>query len=240
MDLRNTIVNIGNYLARRLPTSVARIVTLPVIYQTRVADSFVFENGNMLNMAFGYCANNRIEGDFAEFGVFAGHTTIEAWQASRRHGLLDTTFWLFDSFEGLPEVTGLDVGGPFATGEFSCSRKEYEKKLRRNGIDFERIVITEGYFDATLPSVTTPAKFSVVWIDCDLYESTVPVLEWLSDRLVDGAVICFDDWYTFNARPDRGEQRAVAEWLAANPTFNLMPYREFHWAGKSFIFHRNL
>lgn len=239
MGLRESFFEIGNYISRRLPTSVARPITLPLIYQARVSDGFIYENGNMINMAFGYCANNKIKGDFAEFGVFKGHTTIEAWKASYRHGFQDMRFWLFDSFQGLPEVQGVDAGGPFQSSEYSFGRAGYERKLRRNKVDFSRLEIVEGYFDETLPQTNTDRKFSVVWVDCDLYESTVPVLEWLSDKLVDGAVICFDDWYTFSARPDKGEQRACAEWMEAHPTLSLMPYREFHWGGKSFILHRD-
>src|SRR5258706_10782078 len=130
MGFRDTFFNIGNAIARRLSTSLVRPLSLPLIYQTRVADGFVYENGNMINMAFGYCANNKIAGDYAEFGVFKGHTTIEAWKASQRHGLKDMKFWLFDSFEGLPEVAGEDVGGPFETAEFSFGRNDYERNLR--------------------------------------------------------------------------------------------------------------
>jgi hypothetical protein len=238
MGFRDTFFDIGNYISRRVSTTVARPLTLPLIYQTRVADGFIYENGNMINMAFGYCANNKIKGDFAEFGVFKGHTTIEAWKASRRHGLSDMRFWLFDSFEGLPEVGGEDTGGPFETGEFSFGRKEFERNLRRFGVDPDRLEIVPGYFDETLPGLGTERKFSVVWIDCDLYESTVPVLEWLTGRLVDGAVVCFDDWFTFNGKPDKGEQKATAEWLEKNPDISLMPYRDFHWGGKSFLVHQ--
>jgi hypothetical protein len=41
-----------------------------------------------------------------------------------------------------------------------------------------------------------------------------------------------------HGRPDRGEQRACAEWLAANPDISLVPYRDFHWAGRSFLVNR--
>jgi hypothetical protein len=238
MALRDKFFNIGNSIARRLSTSLVRPVTLPLIYQTRVADGFVYEQGNMINMAFAYCANNKIAGDYAEFGVFRGHTTIEAWKASRRHGLSDMHFWLFDSFQGLPEVAGEDAGGPFQTAEFSFGQKEYEDNLRRSGIDPSRVRIVPGFFSETLQGLGTDRKFSVVWIDCDLYESTVPVLEWLSDKLVDGAVVCFDDWFTFKGKADKGEQRATAEWLERNSGITLMPYRDFHWAGKSFLFHK--
>jgi hypothetical protein len=194
----------------------------------------------MINMAFGYCANNKIEGDYAEFGVFKGHTTIEAWKAAQRHGLSGMNFWLFDSFQGLPEVGGEDTGGPFETGEFRFGRAEYERKLMGSGVDLSRAHIVPGFFDDSLKDLQIDRSFSVVWIDCDLYESTVPVLKWLTGKLVDGAVLCFDDWFTFSGRPDKGEQRAVAEWLAANPHVRLMPYRDFHWAGKSFLFHSEL
>lgn len=239
MGFREFFFDIGNYISRRIPPTVARPFTLPLIYQTRVADGFIYENGNMINMAFGYCANNKIRGDYAEFGVFKGHTTIEAWKASQRHGLKDMNFWLFDSFEGLPEVGGDDTGGPFETGEFSFARKGFESNLRRARLDLERVTIIPGFFDKTLSELKTDRIFSVVWIDCDLYESTVPVLEWLTDKLADGAVICFDDWFTFSGRADKGEQKATAEWLAKNPGISLMPYRDFHWAGKSFLFHKD-
>jgi O-methyltransferase len=236
-NIREKLFNLGNYFAGLIPTSLARPFIMPITYQTRVSDGFVYENGNMINTAFGYCSNNKIEGDYAEFGVFKGRTTIEAWRASHRHNLSNTKFWVFDSFEGLPEVKGEDENGPFVTGEFCFGRNEFENNLKKSKFDFNRMEIVEGYFDKTLPQTKTDRKFSVVWIDCDLYESTVPVLEWLTDKLVDGAVICFDDWYSFNGRPDKGEQKATSEWLEANPHIRLMPYREFHWAGKSFLFH---
>ena len=239
MTIRDRFLELGNFVSRRIPTSLIRPVSMPLIYQTRVSDSFIYESGNMLNMAFAYCANNKIKGDYVEFGVFRGHTTIEATKAAHRHGLSETKFWLFDSFEGLPEVSGKDKDGPFETGEFSFGRKRFERRLEKYGVDMNQVNITKGFFDDTLPKAKTDTKISIAWVDCDLYESTVPVLEWLTDRLVDGAVICFDDWYTFSGRPDKGEQKATSEWLEANPHLSLMEYREFHWAGKSFLVHRD-
>ena len=103
MGIRQSFFEGGNFIARRLPKNVGRPFTLPLIYQTRVSDGFIYENGNMINIAFGYCADNKIKGDYAEFGVFTGRTIIEVLKASCRHGLLGMNFWLFDSFEGLPK-----------------------------------------------------------------------------------------------------------------------------------------
>lgn len=171
--------------------------------------------------------------------MFKGKTTVEAWKAAHRHGLRNMKFWAFNSFKGLPEVQGIDKNGPFYHGEFRCSRKDYKKRLRRHGVDIKRVQIVEGFFDKMLPQTKTSSLYSVVFIDCDLYELTVPVLNWLTDKLVDGAVLCFDDWYCFNGRSDKGEQKATGEWLQANPNISLMPYREFHFGGKSFLVHLN-
>ncbi len=54
----------------------------------------------------------------------------------------------------------------------------------------------------------------IVHVDCDLYVSTVPVLEFLAPLLGKGSVIIFDDWFSFYDEPDpwiHGEQRAFNE-----------------------------
>jgi predicted O-methyltransferase YrrM len=63
-----------------------------------------------------------------------------------------------------------------------------------------------------------------VLIDCDQYESTVPVLEFITDLVDQGTIIIFDDWYRYKGRPDKGEQRACREWLDKNPQFKLTRY----------------
>lgn len=40
----------------------------------------------------------------------------------------------------------------------------------------------------------------------------MPALEFVTDLLVDGTILIFDDWFLFRGRSDRGEQRAFAEW----------------------------
>lgn len=54
-------------------------------------------------------------------------------------------------------------------------------------------------------------------MDCDLYLSTVPVLEFVKDLLQKGTVIIFDDWNCFWADPDKGERRAWREFCERYP-----------------------
>ena len=65
---------------------------------------------------------------------------------------------------------------------------------------------------------------AIVHIDCDLYSSTKTALHFITDLIVDGTVIIFDDWFNFIASPVKGEQRAAPEWLIQNPQIRLVPY----------------
>ncbi len=197
----------------------------------------------MVNTAFNLQNKNKIKGDYAEFGVFKGKTFLEACKAAGKLDVRDMKFWAFDSFQGLPEVKGKDKDGAFYTGEFSYPRNQFVRNLRRYGVDLDSVEIVEGFYEETLTNTENPKelpeRIAIAWIDCDLYESTVPVLEFLTNRIVDGGVIIFDDWFCFSSRPDKGEQLACCEWLERNPEFHLSEYQKFHWAGNSFIVNRN-
>lgn len=219
------------------PPRSLRLLSLPLGHQIQ-ADWSVHDNARMLSIAAAYVANNEVEGDYLEFGVFRGAAFTEAWHAARRNGL-SMRLHAFDSFEGLPDVTGKDAGGEFSKGQYAAGRDEFERNLRSRGVDMDRVTITPGWFDASLTATRASElrinKAAIVWIDGDLYASTVPVLKFITNLVQQGTILCFDDWYCFKGRRDRGEQLACSEWLAANPRITLTPYRSFHWAGQSFI-----
>ena len=57
------------------------------------------------------------------------------------------------------------------------------------------IELVEGWFSETLPAVRDRiSQVAFARVDCDLYSSTVDVFDFLSDRLVNGAIVYFDDW----------------------------------------------
>lgn len=228
------------WFPRVVPWKLLAPLTLPVGRQLKTKWHFWYESARMIETAFGFAFNNRVIGDYLEFGVYQGRTFSDAWEAARRYGLSDMRFHAFDSFQGLPDPGLEDEGGGFSGGQFRCERAKFESSLRRRKVDMSRVGIHQGMFNETLTERTSLQRLgirqaSIVWIDCDLYASTVPVLRALTDVLVDGTILVFDDWFCFNGRPDRGEQRACAEWLEANPRIRLVEYQKFHWAGASFI-----
>lgn len=95
-------------------------------------------------------------------------------------------------------------------------------------MDLHDVVTVPGFYDKTLNDETKQRirieRAAAIMIDCDLYESTVPVLDFITDLVGQGTIIIFDDWYRYEGRPDKGEQRACNEWLEKNPQIELLKY----------------
>jgi len=199
------------------------------------------EYATMLRHAMNFVKGAQMEGDYLEFGVSIGTTMSAAYRFATLFGLDAMTFYAFDSFQGLPEISGVDANGPceYHEGQYACGLGQFKKNLSRNGVDLRRLEFVEGWYDKTLNEHTRKRlrikKAAVIWVDCDLYESTVPVLDFVTDYVQTGTIICFDDFYCFRGDPNRGESRAFNEWLARNKNITAVEYRKFEAAGNSYI-----
>lgn len=196
-----------------------------------------------IRCAASFLAWNQIGGDYLEFGVYQGGSFAEAYRSvwrSRRsvRQFIDAAeietwyryrprFIAFDSFSGLPGGAG-ERHADYGEGAYSCTEAMFLDNIRDNGVDLNDVVTVPGFYDQTLNTETKQRlglkRASLVLIDCDLYESTVPVLEFITDLVGQGTIIIFDDWYRYKGRPDKGEQRACREWLEKNPQFELVQY----------------
>jgi O-methyltransferase len=185
-----------------------------------------------------YLVGAQVAGDYCEFGVYRGDTFSYAYRLMA--GLFpEMRFIAADSFQGLPRPEGLDAlngyTGNFHEREFYCSEADFLTKLRQHRIDLARVRTIKGWFHETLSEGKASGyeihKIAAAWIDCDLYESTVPVLDFLLPRLSVGSVLVFDDWRCFRNLPELGEQRACREWLARNPQLSLNELFSFGFHG---------
>lgn len=223
---------------RRVPRRAAKLASLPLGRRSHTDEAFIFESARMVRTAFAYLYNEGLAGDYVEFGVFKGRTFVEAWHSAEYFGLTETRFVAFDSFAGLPDP-GDD--SPFFKGQFAAPRQNFERTLKAHSVSPDRTQVVEGFFESTLSKerrALLPSQVAVAWVDCDLYESTVPVLDYLGEVLIDGAVLIFDDWFTHKGRADRGEQKACNEWLAKRSDITLIPYRQHSWGGQAFLVNR--
>ncbi len=188
-----------------------------------------------------YLLGTQLQGDYLEFGVFEGKTFSYAFKNMARL-FPEMQFVALDSFEGLPEPKGIDANdnhtSGFYKGQFACGAEQFESNLRARGVDMSRVPMIKGWFDSSLSpggrASDTVAKVAAAWIDCDLYESTVPVLNFLTSRLSVGAVLLFDDWRCYRNLPEFGQQRTCREWLAANPQVRLNEFVDFGFHGQAF------
>jgi hypothetical protein len=179
--------------------------------------------------------------DYCEFGLFKGHSFWKAQQEASKHGLA-CRFFGFDSFAGLPAVVGPDRTdyGEFRKGQYSCSQHEVVENLRKaGGIDWRRTFLVPGYFEQSLTPQLIERyeirKVGVAMIDCDLYSSTAEVLRFLGPLIGENSVLIMDDWNCFAADEDRGQRRAMREFLETQPHRRLEPLVSYGPNSQSFV-----
>jgi len=136
---------------------------------------------------------------FLEFGTYKGESIN--FFSSR---LPAETFYGFDSFEGLKEDW---KGYSYGKGHFNVGG--VLPKVNSN------VKLTKGWFDETLPKFVEANKQMVKFlhIDCDTYESTVTVLSLLTDRIVPGTFILFDEYIGYPSW-EIGEHKAFQEFMS--------------------------
>jgi len=135
---------------------------------------------------------------FLEFGVADGASILDFYNLYKSNKI-KSDFFGFDAFLGLPEEK-LDKHSPWRTGQFS------EKgKIHPSISAISEINIVNGWFSDTLneSSLTRfgDKKIGIVHIDCDIYSSTVEVLDFIvnNDLLCDGSILVYDDWGAYRA-----------------------------------------
>jgi hypothetical protein len=142
--------------------------------------------------------------------------------------VFDWTYVAFDSFEGLPEIPPIDANPMWEKGKCATTEEELRAIVKSVGMPRDRLITVKGFYDQSLtPEIADqllPQKAAVVYIDCDLYTSTVPVLKFVKRFLQKGTVIAFDDWFCLHADPERGQRRAWAEFCRENPKMRVVDF----------------
>jgi len=198
----------------------------------------------ILKKAMVFAHFSKLDGDYLEFGCYQGHSFAAAFHFARKWHLNSMKFFAFDSFRGLPKMPSTEQQtSRLKAGDLVCGLDSFKRRLRRKKVDLSKVITISGFYENTLNKTTKHElnikKAAVIYIDCDLYHSTVPVLNFVTDYIQDGTIIIFDDWFLFRGRPDQGEQKAFREWLQANPRFHATEYHKFGWCGNSFLIHCN-
>ena len=177
-----------------------------------------------LDVAIDLAVGNQVPGDYLEFGVYRGDSFVRAYKRfagnEKQYGLQPTArFFAFDSFEGLPESPEGFRPQQYAGGAYAAGERQLSENLRHNGIDLGRVRIVKKWFNELGSSDKAANELhaaSVVYLDCDVYESTKAALDFVRDLLVDGSVIVLDDFHRHRTSKHHGVRRAWEEFLTEN------------------------
>jgi O-methyltransferase len=194
-------------------------------------------------------AINGITGDYVEFGAWGSKSLSLAHEAITLSGA-SRHLWAFDSFVGLPEAAdprdvhpqwgaggqGLGWTGPGPTGQEGV--EAFHAACAKMGIPRDAYTAVEGFFEDTLPALGTdgaPADIALAYIDCNMYSSTVSVLDFLAPRMKHGMIIGVDDYECWSPTDVSGERAALHEFQRDHPEWRLRRYKDVHWGGVSFV-----
>jgi O-methyltransferase len=217
--------------------SNARLPSRKELLQADLEAAVEFKRDFFWN-AFKALTYNRIEGDYVEFGSHGGTTFRLAFdqiqqRAIKRH------MWAFDSFRGLPPQSGPKDEHPvWQSGTMATSEAEFHVICQSHGILRTQYSTVSGFYDDTLPLLgprSAPRDIALAYVDCDLYSSTKAVLAFLAPRLKHGMILAFDDYFCWSSTQVSGERMAFLELQASFKQWNFVRYRDYGWAGCSYL-----
>jgi len=190
---------------------------------------------------FDFLKDNRISGDYFEFGCHRCRSFRMALTEARRHGQDKMRFYAFDSFDGLPQPvhpTAVDI---WQRGALRTSLDTFMETVRGHGIYVDQVIPVEGFYDTSLTRdlqrdmLSKGSRASLINVDCDLYESAVPVFEFIEPFLQEGTVIYLDDAFAgYKGSPERGTMKAFRE-FAPRSAFKFVAHMNIGWWGRSYI-----
>lgn len=189
-----------------------------------------------LMKAIRYIIDNKIQGDFVEFGVAKGGSAMLIALTLKSLGVEDRDIYLYDLFGERPKYSEWDIetqsgksvrdyydlvdkGDKQATVNWEFySVKEVLENLKATGYVESKIHFIEGDVCDTLNEFSHN-QVALMRLDTDFYDSTKHELITLYPKLVDRGVVIIDDYGHW-----QGARKATEEFLIGLPTKPLLFY----------------
>jgi hypothetical protein len=159
----------------------------------------------------------KVSGAVVEFGVAGGSWLKMILDHMDRQSTLREVYG-FDSFEGLPEPDRQNDGNAWKKGQYANPLEAVQKFLKVS--DKSHLHLLKGWFLDSFkkPEAQDIRKIAFAKVDCDLYGPAVECLDFLANRLSNGAVLMFDDWPHLATL---GETKAFMEWVQRVPQYRF-------------------
>ena len=153
-----------------------------------------------------------IKGCIVECGVWRG-----GMSGAMSEVLKGRKSYLYDSFEGLPEVKAIDgtdamnwqknTTDPAYLDNCKAEMKFAEQAMQMSGGNYKLI---KGWFNETLLNELPEEPIAILRLDADWYESTLICLKQLYPRVVKGGLILIDDYNLWD-----GCSKAIHDYLSS-------------------------
>ena len=223
------------------------IVDLVLSFWQRIPGSVIhnLEKARALKKLFWHLNVDGISGAYLEFGVAHGHSMrsaqiAEATSYSEKLGIkrVRRNLYGFDTFEKFIGDAVLDAHPTWNGDLFNVPVEKVRRRFRNaKNVKFSKLDVNTlvsnkeldyGYFEIY-------EKASIILFDMDLYGPTRSALEWSAGLLQQGTFLIFDEYFAFAGNQQKGEARALKEFLDKHPEFSVREFDNYGAGGKIFI-----
>ena len=164
---------------------------------------------------------SRIPGDIVEIGVWKGGSILSMMLMYEKTKMVERTFHLYDTFEGMTEPTELDkdlhnVAAKELLKSHVLVQAVGHLHVVQQNIQSHTSIVPKYHIGDILKNTYYPEKIAVLRLDTDWYESTKFELDNFYDKVVSGGYVIIDDYGHW-----KGCKQAVDEFLATHPEIKL-------------------
>lgn len=133
-----------------------------------------------------------LDGDFVECGVNTGIFSLAICDYLDFNAL-DKSFYLFDTFDGIPEAQMSDGEREIRTRQNAEFYEDCFELAQRNFAPYDRAVLVRGRVPESLAEVEID-RVSYLSIDMNIAAPEIAAIEHFWDKLVPGAPVVLDDY----------------------------------------------
>ncbi|MBU1131212.1 TylF/MycF family methyltransferase [Patescibacteria group bacterium] len=134
---------------------------------------------------------NGLKGQIAEVGIFQGGNALGALHFMTN--LKNKKFYLFDSFEGFPELSQYD---PSTSKKGDYDIETTYQKIVDTFFPFKEVKLIKGFIPKTFNQIPKNERFSLVFYDCDLYQPAIDTFNFFWQRIIPGGYLIIHDYQT--------------------------------------------
>ncbi|PIP63146.1 hypothetical protein COW98_00205 [Candidatus Roizmanbacteria bacterium CG22_combo_CG10-13_8_21_14_all_35_9] len=134
---------------------------------------------------------NNVNGSLAEVGAFEGGNALCGLNFMTK--LNSKKFYVFDSFEGFPELSKNDPLN-FHKGDYNIEATFQD--IKNSFLVFPEAIVIKGFVPETFKEISGEEKFSLVFYDCDIYQPAIDTFNFFWDKIVPGGYLLIHDYET--------------------------------------------